>query len=149
MGWERGESGKGEGEYLLQGRRAKRIEPEPFPRVHDGQLARHGQHGAFAGRVGQLRRCAAEERDHAGGVDDAAALFAVLPEGKHGVFGAEPDAFDVYRVREVPDFFCLEGKREEVVSCWRLVKRGGGGSLDEMRWFTHPLYQQRQHRRHA
>ena len=102
------DGGGGEvGVSILQGRRAKRIEPEPFPRVHDGQLPRHGQHGALAGRVSQLRRGAAEEGDHAGGVDDAAALFAVFAERKHGVLGAEPDAFDVDRVREVPDFFCL------------------------------------------
>ena len=71
--------------------------------MHDGQLARHGQHGAFAGRVSQLRRCAAEERDHAGGVNNATAFFTVFSEREHGVLGAEPDAFDVYIVREIPN----------------------------------------------
>ena len=71
-----------------------------------GQSAlNRNQHGALAGRVSQLRRCAADERDHAGGVDDAAALFAVFAESEHRVLGAEPDAFDVDSVREVPDFF--------------------------------------------
>ena len=94
--------------------------------MHDGQLPRHGQHGALAGRVSQLRRGAAEERDHASSINNTAALFIVLPERKHGVLGAEPDSFDVYGLREVPDFFCLQERSEELVSRWKLVNRGGG-----------------------
>lgn len=90
---------------LLQGSGAERIESEAFFCVHNRQLSRHCQHGAFARRVRQLRRRAAHQRDHAGGVDDAADFLAVPPHAEHGVLAAEPDALDVDIVGQIPDLF--------------------------------------------
>jgi hypothetical protein len=51
-----------------------------------------------------LRRCGADERDDGGSVDDAAAGLLVLAQREDSVLAAEPDAFDVDVVGEVPDF---------------------------------------------
>lgn len=58
--------------------RAEGVEAVAFAGVHDGQLARHSEDGAFGGRVGELRRGGADEGDDGGRVDDAAAGFLVF-----------------------------------------------------------------------
>lgn len=70
--------------------------------MHNGQLPRHGQHGALASRVRQLGRRAPQQRDYAGRVDDAAGRLAVPPHAQHGVLAAEPHPLDVDGVRQVP-----------------------------------------------
>ena len=70
--------------------------------MHDGQLPRHGQHGALARRVRQLRRRAPHQRDHAGRVDNAAGRLAVPPHAQHGVLAAEPHPLDVDGLCQVP-----------------------------------------------
>lgn len=71
--------------------------------MHNRQLARQRQHGALAGRVRELRRRAADERDDARRVDDAGVGLAVPPHAQHGVLAPEPHALDVDRVCQVPD----------------------------------------------
>lgn len=87
----------------IQRRRAQRVEPEPLPRMHDGQLPRHGQHSPLASRIRKLRGRGPDEGDDAGGVDDGAARLRVPAQGEDGVLAAEPDALYVYGVGEVPD----------------------------------------------
>lgn len=87
----------------VQRRGTQRIEAESFFGVDDGQLARHGQHGAFGGRIRELRRCGSDQCHDGGGVDDASAGLFVAAEGEDGVFAAEPDAFDVDVLGEIPD----------------------------------------------
>lgn len=63
----------------------------------------------------------------------------MLAQGEDRVLGAEPDAFDVYGMREVPDFFCGEGRGSgwlALVTGW-VGRMGRGGMLekwDEMGW---------------
>lgn len=79
--------------------------------MHDRQLTGHGQHGTLARRVRQLGRRAADERHHAGGVDDAALGLLVAAQAEHGVLAPVPHALDVDVVRQVPD---LLGRVERV-----------------------------------
>ena len=67
------------GEQLLQQRRvhrsrAQRVDPDALPRVLHAELARHRQHAALGGGVGDLRRRRAHHRDERRGVDDRALL---------------------------------------------------------------------------
>lgn len=87
----------------VERRRAQAVEAESFARMHHGQFSGERQHGALGGRVGELRGGRSDERDDAGGVDDAALCLFVLAEGEHGVLGAEPDALDVDVHGEVPN----------------------------------------------
>ena len=52
---------------------AERVEAEALAGVYDGELARQGQHGALAGRVGELGRGRADQGHDRRRVDDAAA----------------------------------------------------------------------------
>jgi hypothetical protein len=88
----------------VQRSRAQSVEAEPFTSVHDGELTRHCQNGAFGGCVGELWRRRAHESDDRGSVDDAAALLVVASEGEDGMLAAEPNALDVDVVSQVPDF---------------------------------------------
>lgn len=54
---------------ILERRGTEAVEPDAFFGVDDGELARHGQDGAFGGGVGELGGCAADEGDDGGGVD--------------------------------------------------------------------------------
>lgn len=87
----------------VEGRGAEGVEAEALAGVHDGQLARHGEHGALGSRVGELGGGGADERDHGRRVDDAAFGLLVLAEGEDGVLAAEPHALDVDVLRHVPD----------------------------------------------
>ena len=95
-------------EPVLQQRRVQRgraesVEAEAFARVHNGQFTGEGENGAFAGCVSELRRCAADQGDHACCVDDGCPLLAMLAETEDGVLAAEPYAFNVDGVCKVPD----------------------------------------------
>lgn len=93
----------GKKRILLQGRRAERVEPKPFSSMHDGQLPRHGKHGALARRVCQLRRRRTHQCNNAGGIDHAGVFLAMLPHAQHRVFAPKPHALDVDVVGQVPD----------------------------------------------
>jgi hypothetical protein len=88
---------------ILQRSRAQRVESESLPSMDNGQLPSHSQYGALARGVGQLRRGTAHQRNHAGGVDDAALGLLVPAQTEHGMLGAVPDALHVDVVRQVPD----------------------------------------------
>lgn len=127
----------------LQRRGTEGVEAEALARMHDGQLARHGQNGALAGRVRQLRRPAPDQGDDTGRVDDAAVGLSVFAQTQHRVLAAEPDALDVDRVRQVPNLLGgVDGVGVERVHDPRVVEhdvdaapvvevrdRGGDGGL--------------------
>lgn len=94
---------KAEANDSLERRRAERVEAEPFPCVHDGQLARHGQHGALASGIRQLRRGTTDEGDDARGVDDAGVLLAVLAEAQYRVLATVPNTLCVDVEGKIPD----------------------------------------------
>lgn len=71
--------------------------------MHNTQLPRHSQHSPFTRRIRQLRRRAPHQRHHARRVNDTRSLFGMALEGEHAVLAAEPDAFDVYGLGEIPD----------------------------------------------
>ena len=71
--------------------------------MHNRQLTRHGQHGALARRIRELRGRRADQGNDARRVDDAAATLLVPPQRQHRVLAAKPHALDVDAVRQVPD----------------------------------------------
>jgi len=86
--------------------------------VDDRQLSRHRQNRSFACCVSQLRRRAAYQCDHARSIDDGAFGLVMFAHTENGVLAAEPDAFDVDVVCEIPDLLggvdgvCVVAARE-------------------------------------
>ena len=90
---------------LLQRSWAQRVKSKPFLRMHNRQLPRHCQHGAFARRVRQLRRRTPHQRDHARCIDDTTDLLLVPTHAEHSMLAAVPHPLDVDVVRQIPDLF--------------------------------------------
>ena len=79
------------GEQLAQQRRVdraggERVDAHALARELDAHLARHREHAALGGRVGDLRGRGAERRDERGGVDDRSA--AALEQVRDAVAGS-------------------------------------------------------------
>ena len=76
---------------VLQRSRTERVESDAFPRVDNGQFPRHGQHCAFTGRVCELGRRAANQRNYTRRVDDAGFLLPEFPHTQYGMLTPKPD----------------------------------------------------------
>mmetsp|Transcript_30451 Transcript_30451/g.61984 ORF Transcript_30451/g.61984 Transcript_30451/m.61984 type:complete len:332 (+) Transcript_30451:12-1007(+) len=85
----------------VEGPRAQRVDPDPFPRVDHRQLPRHGEHGAFRRGVRELGRGRSSKSYKRGRVDDAAPPCAA--EGRDAVFAPEPHTLHVHVHGKVPN----------------------------------------------
>ncbi|KAH9845887.1 glutamine synthetase [Teratosphaeria destructans] len=82
---------------------AERIEAKAFTSMDDSKLAGHGQDSTFGGGISQLRSGGTDQGNDRGGVDDAAFCLLVLAKREDGVLAAEPYAFHIDVVGQIPD----------------------------------------------